>query len=140
MLHRLTLTFALIVAMLPMPAFAESLYDEDLRHLSGELRALMLQAGKRSTLGPQQRYDLGGSLFELQKKLNRLQEEAMSANLALQSSGQPRSRDLVFAASIADSLNLARAHTNAYLDTGDKAFSLAASNAARLARDLMASQ
>ncbi len=140
MFYRLALIFSLFIAAIPSPAFAESPYDDDLRHLAGELRALMLHAEKRPSLDARERYDLGGSLFELQKKLNRLQEEAGSANLALQRSGLPKSRELIFAASIAETLNLARAHTDAYLDTGDKAFSLAAANSARLARDLMAAQ
>ena len=135
--------FALILALfasIPIPASAGSPYDDDLRQLSGELRALMMRVEKRPTLDAQKRYDLGVSLFELQKRLNRLQEEAMSANIELQRSGQPKNRGLIYAASVADTLNLARAHTDAFLETGDKSFSTAAATTARIARDLMAAQ
>jgi len=140
MLFRITLIVALSICALPATAVGASIYDEDLSAHAGELRALMVQAEQHQRLDAQRIIALESSLFELQKKLNRLAEEASSANLALRQSGQPTNRDLVFAAAIAEALNLARAHTQAYLDTNDEAFRSSAVSAARLARDLMAAQ
>nr|WP_019364962.1 hypothetical protein [Pseudomonas luteola] len=64
----------------------------------------------------------------------------MGTDLALQQSGSAPSRELTYAAAIAKSLDLAQDLTARYVETREKAFSVAAAAAAKTARDLQAAQ
>ena len=138
--RKLFFAAALALALFPLSASAASPYDDELRQLSGELRALMLRADQPAARSGQTQLELYERLFDLSKRLHRLQEEAMGANNELAQSGQPRDRGLTFAAAVADTLDLAQSHTASYLETRDKAFHTAAASAAQSARQLLAAQ
>ena len=140
MARKLLLAAALAFVLSPFTASATSPYDDELRQLSGELRALMLRADQPTAKSDLKRAELHFVLLDLSKRLHRLQEEAMEANSVLVQSGQPIDRGLTFAAAVADTLDLAQAHTVAYLQTRDKAFHTAAATAAQSARQLLAAQ
>lgn len=135
--------FLVVLAMLVCaPAYAQGIsqYDSDLTRLSGELRALMVRADQPAARSPSVRRELYQQLLTLQKRLDRLQEEAARANVDIQAAGHPPDPGLTYAAQIAETLNLAQSDTGAYLDTHDEVFHRAAEAATRSARRLMAAQ
>lgn len=141
-MHRIA-CFAILLASLAFtsgPVFSQSMYDEELSQLSGSLRALMVRA-KRTHPGDEAgRVAIQQELFELSKKLHRLGEEALAANVELEQKGNAPDRQLLLAASISQALDLAESLVSYYLDTGDKVFWSSAVDAAQSARTLLAAQ
>ena len=124
-----------------VPAMAQSSsYDEELSTLSANLRALMTRAERLPSRDVSGRVAVQKDLFELSKRLHRLEEEAMGANVELQRRGNAPDRQLLLSASISKALDLAQSLTSYYLDTGDKVFWSSALAAAQQARSLQAAR
>jgi hypothetical protein len=115
---------------------AQSMYDEELSQLSGILRSLMVRTEKNHPTNEVGRYVIQVELLELSKKLHRLEEEAMRANVELQNND----RQLLLAASISKTLDLAQSLTGHYLVTRDNIFWSSAVGAAQSARTMQAAQ
>jgi hypothetical protein len=130
----------LFVLVLNTTALAQGLYDQEVSELSGMLRALMVRAEKAHRPDLATRLQIQSELLELSKKLHRLEEEALGANVALLGSGRSPDRQLLLAAAICKSLDLAQSLTAHFLDTGDKVFWSVAVQAAQSARNLQAKQ
>lgn len=132
-----------LLALLASPcrsAISQSMYDEELSQLSSTLRALMVRAERTNS-----RDETGGpaiqhELFELSKKLHRLEEEALRTNNELGREGNALDRQLLLAASISQTLDLAVSLVGCYLDTRDKVFWSSAVAAAQSARTLQSAQ
>ena len=122
------------------PAFSQSMYDEELSQLSGTLRALMVRAERTRPSDATGRLTIQQELFELSKKLHRLEEEAAAANVALLSKINPPDRQLLLAASISKTLDLSASLVSNYLDTRDKIFWSSAVGVAQSARTMQAAQ
>jgi hypothetical protein len=73
----------LLLAMFEAPAVAQLSYDQELTELSGSLRALMVRAERVQARDPAIKLAVQQELFELSKRLHRLEEEAMAANTEL---------------------------------------------------------
>lgn len=131
------LTF-LSFLVLSAPGLAEDIYDSDLTELSGTLRALMVRSEHAKQIEPSTRLKIQSELFDLSKKLHRLQEEASGADVDLMRSGRNPNRQLQITAAVCQSLDLAATLTASYLDTFDNTFWLAAVQAALIARNLQA--
>jgi len=127
---------ALALVLASLPAVAQ--YDEELSQYSASLRVLMIQAERLRPQDSASRAAIQSELFELSKKLHRLEEEALRANTELQRRGNAPDRKLLLAAAISKSLDLAQSLIGFYLDTHDKAFWVSASQAAQSARQLLA--
>lgn len=121
-------------------AFSQSMYDEELSELSGTLRALMVRTERTHPNDEAGSLAIQQELFELSKKLHRLGEEAAGANVELIRKGNAPNRQLLFAASISETLDLAASLASNYLDTRDKVFWSSAVDAAKSARTLQAAQ
>lgn len=135
-LRRIALFIA--VAFCTTLSFGQAHYDEELAQHSGSLRALLVQTERLKPQDVAGRIAIQSELFELAKKLHRLEEEALSANLELQRRGSGPDRKLLLAAATAKSLDLAQALAGFYLDTQDKSLWSAALQAAQSARNLLA--
>lgn len=122
------------------PALSQSMYDEELSQLSGTLRALMVRAERTRPGDESGRLAIQQELFELSKKLHRLEEEAAATNIELLRKGNSPDRQLLLAASISKSLDLAVSLVSNYLDTRDKVFWSSAVGAAQTARTMQAAQ
>ena len=133
------LPFALVLfisLLMSITAQAQSLYDEETSQLAGTLRSLMVRAERIQQKDESGRYAIQEELFELSKKLHRLEEEASSANVELLKRGNPPDRQLLLTASICKALDLAQEMTANYLDTRDKIFWSTAVQAAQSARSM----
>lgn len=130
----------ILVFFVSLTAQAGSLYDEETSQLAGTLRSLMVRAERIQQKDESGKLTLQEELFDLSKKLNRLEEEALAANIELLKRGNPPDRQLLLAASICKALNLAQELTANYLDTRDKIFWSTAVQAAQSARNMQARQ
>ena len=130
----------ILVFFVSLTAQAGSLYDEETSQLAGTLRSLMVRAERIQQKDESGKLTLQEELFDLSKKLNRLEEEALAANIELLKRGNPPDRQLLLAASICKALNLAQELTANYLDTRDKIFWSTAVQAAQPARNMQARQ
>lgn len=135
----LTILLALLV-FTSGSAFSQSMYDEELSQLSGTLRALMVRAERNRPSDETGHLAIQKELFELSKKLHRLEEEAMATNAELLRKGNPPDRQLLLAASISKTLDLAVSLVSNYLDTRGTVFWSSAVGAAQPARTLQAAQ
>ena len=134
---------SVVIFLLAFPcasAFSQSMYDEELSQLSGALRALMVRAERTGPRDETGAIAIQKELFELSKKLHRLEEEAMDTNLELERKGNAPDRQLLLVASISHALDLAASLASNYLDTRDKVFWSSAIGAAQLARTMQAAQ
>jgi hypothetical protein len=123
------------------PSMAQtSSYDEELAKLSAKLRALLVQVEGLSPGDAAGRRSMQRELFDLSKRLHRLEEEALDADLQLRQAGRLPNRQLLLSASISKSLDLAQSLTSHFLDTGDKIFWSSALAAAESARSLQAAR
>jgi hypothetical protein len=122
------------------PVFSQSTYDEELSQLSGTLRALMVRAERTRSGDETGRLAIQQELFELSKKLHRLEEEAGAANVELLRRGNSPDRPLLLASSISKTLDLAASLVGNYLDTRDKVFWASAVSASQSARTMQAAQ
>ncbi len=121
-------------------AFSQSMYDEELAQLSSTLRALMVRAERNRPSDETGRLAIQKELFELSKKLHRLEEEALATNVELLRKGNPPDRQLLLTASISKTLDLVASLVSNYLDTRDKVFWSSAVGAAQSARTMQAAQ
>ena len=119
-------------------AAAASVYDADLAEAAANLRALMAQVDQMPASQRSSAYAVRADLLELSKRLHRMEEEALSIDLALKQRGAPASRQLAYVAAISDELDMAQSMTGKFLDTGDRVFWTAALQAATTAREMMA--
>ncbi|MGK9173220.1 hypothetical protein KXR87_08305 [Yokenella regensburgei] len=118
--------------------FAVSPYDDDLRAMSGDLRAMIMQAEKIKN--SQEANNLANNLFELSKRLHRLEEEAGSANNYLAQQGKPSDKGLEFAQNISKSLDLSQRLLTSYMYTMDQKFLNLSKKQATFSREMLASQ
>jgi len=133
--------FVLIASFLINPTLhAGSLYDVETTQLAGTLRSLMVRAERINPKDESGMLTIQVELFELSKKLHRLEEEASTTDLTLQKRGSPPDRQLLLAASICKLLDLASAMTANYLNTQDKIFWSTAVQAAQTAKSMQAKQ
>ena len=130
----------LVFLIIGVSAQAQSLYDQDLSQLSGLLRSLMVRAERVQPKDKAGQLAIQKELFRLSKKLHRLEEEALGANFELVRKGNAPDRNLLLAASIANTLDSAQSLTSHYLDTRDKIFLAFALQAAKSARNMQANQ
>lgn len=119
-------------------ALAVSPYDDDLRSMSGELRVMIMQAEKLNS--SQEANALAANLFDLSKRLHRLEEEAGSANTALGRQGQPSNKGLEYAQIISKSLDLSQRLLTSYLYTLEPKFLKLSKKQATFSREILASQ
>ncbi len=119
--------------------FAASPYDDDLSDISASLRALMIEAGKVK-YHPELEIQIRSKLLVLEKRLHRIDEEAMNANNNLLATSQNGDSGLTTAAAISEALDLTDSQIGHYLDTGNKVFLESANKAAQIARELQTSQ
>jgi hypothetical protein len=131
--------FVVVFASAPSMAQTSS-HDEELAKLSAALRALLIRVEALAPRDAAGRVLLQQELFELSKRLHRLEEEAAGADLQLRQAGHPPNRQLLLSASISKSLDLAQSLTGHFLDTGDKIFWSTALAAAESARSLQAAR
>lgn len=137
------LSFALVFIaslLISLTIQAGSLYDEETSQLAGTLRSLMVRAERIQAKDETGKVTIQAELFDLSKKLHRLEEEASAANVELLNRGNPPDRQLLLAASICKALDLAQELTANYLDTRDKIFWSTAVQAAQSARNMQAKQ
>lgn len=141
MIRTLLFSFILIASSLANhTAQAGSLYDEEISQLAGTLRSLMVRAERIQPKDESGKFTIQEELFELSKKLHRLEEEASAANVELLKRGNKPDRQLLLAASVCKALDLANAMTANWLDTRDKIFWSTAIQAAQSARNMQAKQ
>ncbi len=141
MIRTLLFSFIFIASSLANhTAQAGSLYDEEISQLAGTLRSLMVRTERIQPKDESGKFTIQEELFELSKKLHRLEEEASAANVELSKRGNKPDRQLLLAASICQALDLANAMTANYLDTRDKIFWSTAVQAAQSARNMQAKQ
>lgn len=139
-MRRVAIVSCVILSLaLVAPALAQSSYDEELSQLSGTLRALMVRAERVQPKDHASRTTIQHELFDLSIKLHQLEEESMSANLELQRKSGAPDRQLLVAASIAKTLDLAQSLTGYFLDTRDKVFMSSPFTVAQTARTIQAS-
>jgi len=119
-------------------AFAVSPYDDDLRAMSGELRVMIMQAEKLKS--SQEANALAANLFDLSKRLHRLEEEAGSADAALGQQGKPSDKGLEFAQAISKSLDLSQRLLTSYVYTLEPKFLYLSKKQATFPREILASQ
>jgi hypothetical protein len=136
----LRLAVCLVLVATPSLAQPTNLYEDDLTQLSGELRGVMVRVSQMSP--PQRRgaYNIRKELLTISKKLHRIEEEAMSADLELGKQGQNPNRDLAYAAAVSEQLDTAGTMVSHYLDVGDVSFWTAAQASAKSARELTAAR
>jgi hypothetical protein len=134
----LFVTIILFMMTLSTTALARGIYDDEVSELAGTLRGLMIRAEKTRMPDSNTYMNIKNDLFELTKKLHRLSEEALTANLKLMETGRKPDRYLLLTVAMCEYLSLADFLTSSYLDTGDKVFWNAAVQAAKSARELQA--
>lgn len=129
---------ALVLSLLPRTSSAQTGYDEELTQFAAETRSLMLRAERLNLRDQLTQRDIQVALFDLMKRLHRLEEEAMATNVELTKRGSASDRKLLLVASIAKALDLAQSLTGYYLETRDKLFLTQASIASSSARAMQA--
>ena len=112
------------------------MYSDDLLQLSGSLRAIMIRSERVSMSDRPSLLLIREETLELQGKLYRIAEEALSTNLELMRSGNAPDRHLLLVISTSESLQLARTLTLSYLDTREKLFWVSALAAVKMSSNL----
>lgn len=140
-MRRITIASCIILSLaLVAPALAQSSYDDELSQLSATLRALMVRAEQVQPKDHSNRIAIQQELFDLSKKLHRLEEESMGANLKLQQKSGAADRHLLVAAAVAKTLDLAQSLTGHFLETRDRVFMSSAVTVAQTARTIQANR
>ena len=132
---------ALLGMLLLVPVVAgTSAYQDDLSELSSRLRATFVRAEGIRPSDFEKRNAIQHDLFEISKRLHRLEEEAGGANLSLLKSGAEGDSNLSIAGGTAKALDLAQSMLSSYLDTNNKIFWSTGLEVMKLSRDLQAAQ
>lgn len=78
----------IVSSLLSLGVQARALYDEETSQFAGTLRSLMVRAERVQPRDVNGVLSIQEELFELSKKLHRLEEEALTANLELFKRGE----------------------------------------------------
>nr|WP_222124872.1 hypothetical protein [Variovorax boronicumulans] len=116
---------------------AQPRYDEELTQLAAALRSMHIRAERARLADSEVRFQIKSELFEVSKRLHRLEEEALATDFELQKRGDLPEKKLILAAGVAKALDFSRSMIDSYLETNDKAFLTAASQASVIARSLL---
>jgi hypothetical protein len=131
---------AIALAGAPIPQSMSNLYGSDLSDASAELQSMIVEASRLTPLQRLHAGDLLQRMLQLSKRLHRIDENAEQANLDLDKRGEPRSKELEYAAAISNQLDTAQDMLSHYIGTGDQHFWNAAVASTKIARQLMADE
>ena len=137
MRNMLPSVFALASILCALPVQAQSVYDEDLSQLSASVRAVQIRIERSKSSDIAGGVVLKTELFELSKKLHRLEEEAVGTDLEMQKQGNPPDPKLLLAASVAKALDLSQSLAGYYLETRENIFLVSSKQASQAARKLL---
>lgn len=136
---RIPVAVLVLAALFSQAAPAQSAYEDELREHGSTLRSLMIQ-GEKLRAGTPEAAEVLEKLFELSKRLHRLEEEAYATAVKVQQSTGKAEAALYRVVAVAKAMDLAQQLTGFYMETRDRVMLAEANRAAQSARTMMAAR
>lgn len=127
---------ALVTILFTQLSIAQGAYEDELREHGSTLRSLMFQ-GEKLRPESQEAAEVIAKLFELSKRLHRLEEEAYSTAIKVQQSTGRAEPVLYRVVAIAKAMDMAQQLTAFYVKTRDRVMLVEANRIAQSARTLL---